>query len=800
MNPKRNRLKFIQFKQSALTAGEYKLGVDLNVSYEKEPFNTVEDILDAIKQGRITFSGTLIEKKGDTPPEIAPLESFRNSLRFAVTGKRLKLGDSDVHALYPPPNSLGDFSDTIPYLVLNDSSLAWTRKTSIKDNQKAVPFLWLMVVSESEKRGAFTNQAQDAPQVLPVRTLKWGDLSYSSGDEPIRHKSETLYLESLQNSFLEKVLPDGIQVTPEKEGDLAPRFFFHQLKREKSTETETELVRCVDVKKKLLGRILPSYGELFFLAHNRLLHDENDNPISKERTAILSNRILDNKREKTRYSAYLVTLENRYHEAVFDFAEAEDDDYIRLNVLKNWDFTHERKGKTFVDRVKALNTSTLDHTLGAGSLSVTEPIKGVPLQHQLRQGGKTFSWYHGPLLSAKNGLATNFAHMNVRCADELVCFDERHAMLDISHATAWQLGRMLSLQNQQFASKLLRWKVDNYKQLAQETHDSLYSHLFCKQVDSDVADGMTDVVGVDDFEDLPNPAYLFGLLKIRGIIDQTQRVTEGIDIEREVEKLKFGLGEKDSEVQTEIISILKKHNFWTPYHWLESLALLQGIPLHYLIPNENMLPLESIKFFFLDWFWVESLLEGAFSIADSMNPAAKTDLEANTAIDIKDITGIILRSKLVADFPELKFEASELSVENQKDISSKQQLEILRNERINEDTRLILFRGRARLIDLFLTPDGLHYQLAENTQFKNEDGGEIEGKSFGKIPLKENPCSILDVAKTAERFMNNTGKNGDTPQSNPMTSAQFGMQLMRGNTKIRFKINTNGMEINHVNG
>ena len=227
---------------------------------------------------------------------------------------------------------------------------------------------------------------------------------------------------------------------------------------------------------------------------------------------------------------------------------------------------------------------------------------------------------------------------------------------------------------------------------------------------------------------------------------------------------------------------------------------MQGIPLHYLIPNENMLPLESIKFFFLDWFWVESLLEGAFSIADSMNPAAKTDLEANTAIDIKDITGIILRSKLVADFPELKFEASELSVENQKDISSKQQLEILRNERINEDTRLILFRGRARLIDLFLTPDGLHYQLAENTQFKNEDGGEIEGKSFGKIPLKENPCSILDVAKTAERFMNNTGKNGDTPQSNPMTSAQFGMQLMRGNTKIRFKINTNGMEINHVNG
>src|SRR4051812_17464311 len=49
-------------------------------------------------------------------------------------------------------------------------------------------------------------------------------------------------------------------------------------------------------------------------------------------------------------------------------------------------------------------------------------------------------------------------------------------------------------------------------------------------------------------------------------------------------------------------------------HWLAQLKNLQGIPFNYLVPDERLLPPESIKFFQIDATWLEALLDGALSI------------------------------------------------------------------------------------------------------------------------------------------------------------------------------------------
>src|SRR5437899_2110584 len=41
--------------------------------------------------------------------------------------------------------------------------------------------------------------------------------------------------------------------------------------------------------------------------------------------------------------------------------------------------------------------------------------------------------------------------------------------------------------------------------------------------------------------------------------------------------------------------------------WLARLVLLYGVPLHYLIPEELMLPEDSLRFFFLDPIWMQCL-------------------------------------------------------------------------------------------------------------------------------------------------------------------------------------------------
>jgi hypothetical protein len=48
--------------------------------------------------------------------------------------------------------------------------------------------------------------------------------------------------------------------------------------------------------------------------------------------------------------------------------------------------------------------------------------------------------------------------------------------------------------------------------------------------------------------------------------------------------------------------------------WLARLRLLEGTPFRYLVPSEEMLPNESIRFFHVDRNWLDALVDGAISV------------------------------------------------------------------------------------------------------------------------------------------------------------------------------------------
>ena len=51
--------------------------------------------------------------------------------------------------------------------------------------------------------------------------------------------------------------------------------------------------------------------------------------------------------------------------------------------------------------------------------------------------------------------------------------------------------------------------------------------------------------------------------------------------------------------------------------WLGRLVLLYGVPFSYVIPDEGMLPPESLRFFFVDPIWIQHLVQGACSIGNT---------------------------------------------------------------------------------------------------------------------------------------------------------------------------------------
>src|SRR5262249_20859658 len=83
------------------------------------------------------------------------------------------------------------------------------------------------------------------------------------------------------------------------------------------------------------------------------------------------------------------------------------------------------------------------------------------LEHHTRDGGNTVSWYRGPLLpypvAQPRGLPTYTS------SDAATSLNPDTGMLDVSYAVAWQLGRLLALQNKQFSVALYNWRRNNLR-------------------------------------------------------------------------------------------------------------------------------------------------------------------------------------------------------------------------------------------------------------------------------------------------------------------------------------------------
>lgn len=173
--------------------------------------------------------------------------------------------------------------------------------------------------------------------------------------------------------------------------------------------------------------------------------------------------------------------------------------------------------------------------------------------------------------------------------------------------------------------------------------------------------------------------------------------------------------------------------------WLGRLRLLKGLPFNYLVPDEGMLPPESIRFFYLDMNWVDALVDGAFSIGRNLTAtenAATTNLDmavmpavhqrvrrrvtnmratalgmAAPEATLQVVSGFLLRSSVVSAYKGIG--ANVFPLGGTPEDGQITLLNILRFEALgpNSDTLLCLVDGDAYRVDVHEAPEHLHYGI-----------------------------------------------------------------------------------------
>ncbi len=161
--------------------------------------------------------------------------------------------------------------------------------------------------------------------------------------------------------------------------------------------------------------------------------------------------------------------------------------------------------------------------------------------------------------------------------------------------------------------------------------------------------------------------------------------------------------------------------------WLAQLTLLYGVPTEYLVPDVRMLPVESMRYFFIDRNWLDRLIDGALSVGAlstkekifneafyediyaqidarqmEVRKRLKNDPFAGTPQDGTGVmTGLLFRSCVVSGWPGLEVEA----------LSNGVALQILRMDRLSDNVLLCLFDGLPDQVRFTEPGEGLHFGI-----------------------------------------------------------------------------------------
>jgi len=374
--------------------------------------------LPPLKSGNFTINVT--QKIAVSGTEV---DSFHASQAFYVAGERYGLAATDIDSVFPPQGNQGEFSNNLAHVVFTKPTLPWQRSPNAVD---AAPMA-----------------GQPVPSWLGV-------LLFDQYDPPPPHQNVTL-------AHLAQP-PAGI--------------FFPTYVAEDG-ENPTDAVTVIDIPVALFNAIAPSLADLNWNAHVRVVDASakaGDAVTAVDYAVVFGNRLPVAGHSAT---AHLVSFED-FGSYLPEGATAPipvlpaGTTAVRMVTLRDWSFSALDLKQTFAGLLTQVNLDPPGLQLRYNSASATgvaaadiavENAFGMgftAMNHALRDGSATVSWYRGPLLPLA---VAPSAAPPWDDADQLMRYDPATGMFDTSYASAWQLGRLLAMHDSAYAAALYRWKL-----------------------------------------------------------------------------------------------------------------------------------------------------------------------------------------------------------------------------------------------------------------------------------------------------------------------------------------------------
>lgn len=734
----------------------------------RKPSNSHSE--DTLEDGEIQFFDNYIPTLGvgnyviNFTQKIHPLDSdindeFKASQSFSVQGPRYALAPEDILSYGPANNTEGLFDQYLPQIVLTKPDLPWERDIFNDhnfDDTTQTPWVALLLFVENEEiNGELALQ--------PPAVDNW---------QKNRQMSATISA----TDFFNHEEGTGI-LWPA----LAPEWY------ESDDYLASTEAAIIDISPEAFNRFVPRKEDLPYLSHAREI-----DPSSKDTSylkmqgngwySVIIGKRLPNLPEES-YDPELPVLPGRLNivhlvslegfEHYLDGTETlpETTTSVRMISLANFSFTCLREpGDSFADLTNGLLVDENGKKSTTFNLSANIPDSGentaenytvdslkkgfIPMQYQTQQGDQTFAWYRGPFSPVP---VTNFIEnpanpqesIQFNTSSAATLYNSEYGLFNLSYSTAWETGKFMALSDACFGPQLIAWQqsgnallnsmLERQFQLTAFTgkkpdSKTLLNYIKKRTLTKDFIEKLT-LNYSDMFKSSSYPTQkssstitLPPFKTLKSPIANKERLDELLK-ENELEAFVLKSAEDSSDYLSE---------------WLANLYLLEGVPFENLVPNPDLLPVESIRFFYIDSNWLDCLIEGALSIGLQTSrdvyyqTLTKSQLRQSTykaakqaraklirkytrkkpaltsdSVDKSALSGLLLRSTLVSSWPGLEIKGYAQTLPDSSEPDTDTLIGLLRMDRLSDDLMLCLWDGVPKSVTITQPQEGLQFGFSD---------------------------------------------------------------------------------------
>lgn len=193
--------------------------------------------------------------------------------------------------------------------------------------------------------------------------------------------------------------------------------------------------------------------------------------------------------------------------------------------------------------------------------------------------------------------------------------------------------------------------------------------------------------------------------------------------------------------------------------FLNDLRLLRRIPLSYLVPDPNLLPPESIRFFHVNQTWIDRVIDGVFSTTNigtvDFHYSLTTLQLIRTMIDPSpnEMTGLLIRSELTRCWPKMlvrAFKTAAAGVDDDETTNPAASIRVLRAEPISRDIFIALFAGQPKRVHIREPFDGVRFGVEPK---ESGFGYEVDQRDKNGNPVL-NANQTVTFRQAARRTLN----------------------------------------------